>query len=78
MGRELVELSQETLSGASLAPLERVKEAGRTAWFQAYLPGDLDGMARLLVDGDGGWQYAFELHHRGALLAQGRAAVMPR
>jgi len=27
-------------SGASLAPLERVKEAGRTAWFQAYLPGD--------------------------------------
>jgi len=26
-------------SGASLAPLERVKEAGRTAWFQAYLPG---------------------------------------
>jgi L-lactate dehydrogenase (cytochrome) len=29
-------------SGASLAPLERVKEAGRTAWFQAYLPGDLD------------------------------------
>ena len=28
-----------TLSGASLAPLERVKEAGRTAWFQAYLPG---------------------------------------
>jgi len=27
-------------SGASLAPLERVREAGRTAWFQAYLPGN--------------------------------------
>ena len=27
-------------SGASLTPLERVKEAGPTAWFQAYLPGD--------------------------------------
>ena len=26
-------------SGASLAPLEKVKEVGRTAWFQAYLPG---------------------------------------
>jgi L-lactate dehydrogenase (cytochrome) len=28
------------LSGASLTPLERVREAGPTAWFQAYLPGD--------------------------------------
>ena len=27
-------------SGASLTPLERVKEVGPTAWFQAYLPGD--------------------------------------
>ena len=27
-------------SGASLTKLERVKEVGRTAWFQAYLPGD--------------------------------------
>jgi L-lactate dehydrogenase (cytochrome) len=27
-------------SGASLATLEKVKEAGPTAWFQAYLPGD--------------------------------------
>lgn len=27
-------------SGASLTPLERVREAGATAWFQAYLPGD--------------------------------------
>jgi L-lactate dehydrogenase (cytochrome) len=27
-------------SGASLMPLERVREAGPTAWFQAYLPGD--------------------------------------
>ena len=28
------------LSGAALTSLERVKEAGPTAWFQAYLPGD--------------------------------------
>jgi L-lactate dehydrogenase (cytochrome) len=28
------------LSGAALTSLERVKEAGATAWFQAYLPGD--------------------------------------
>jgi L-lactate dehydrogenase (cytochrome) len=27
-------------SGASLTPMERVKEIGPTAWFQAYLPGD--------------------------------------
>jgi L-lactate dehydrogenase (cytochrome) len=27
-------------SGASLTRLEEVKEVGRTAWFQAYLPGD--------------------------------------
>lgn len=29
-------------SGASLTPLERVRAAGRTTWFQAYLPGDDD------------------------------------
>jgi L-lactate dehydrogenase (cytochrome) len=28
-------------SGASLTKLERLKEVGRTAWFQAYLPGDV-------------------------------------
>jgi L-lactate dehydrogenase (cytochrome) len=27
-------------SGASLTPMERLKEVGPTAWFQAYLPGD--------------------------------------
>jgi len=27
-------------SGASLTPLEKLKEVGPTAWFQAYLPGD--------------------------------------
>jgi len=29
-------------SGASLTPLETVKEVGPTAWFQAYLPGEPD------------------------------------
>jgi len=28
------------LSGGALTPLEKVREAGPTAWFQAYLPGD--------------------------------------
>lgn len=28
------------LSGASLTPLENVAKAGRTAWFQAYMPGE--------------------------------------
>lgn len=41
------------------------------------LPGPLDGEAELLVDGDGGWQYAFRIRHEGVLLAEGRAAVMP-
>ena len=27
-------------SGASLTPLEKVRSAGSTSWFQAYLPGD--------------------------------------
>jgi predicted hotdog family 3-hydroxylacyl-ACP dehydratase len=41
------------------------------------LPGALEGHAELLVDGEGGWQYAFRIVHAGNLLAEGRAAVMP-
>ena len=41
------------------------------------LPGDLEGDAQCLIDGDAGWQYVFRIHHRGTLLATGRAAVMP-
>ena len=37
------------LSGASLTPLEKVREAGPTAWFQAYLPGE-DHVIKALVD----------------------------
>jgi len=37
------------LSGASLTPLERVREEGATAWFQAYLPGE-DGPITELVE----------------------------
>ncbi len=37
------------LSGASLTPLERVREAGPAAWFQAYLPGE-DGRITELVE----------------------------
>jgi L-lactate dehydrogenase (cytochrome) len=36
-------------SGASLTRLEEVKEVGRTAWFQAYLPGDV-GIITPLVE----------------------------
>jgi len=36
------------LSGAALTPLEAVKAAGPTAWFQAYLPGDEAAITRLL------------------------------
>ena len=35
-------------SGASLTPLEKVREAGRTAWFQAYLPGENAVIAELI------------------------------
>lgn len=42
------------------------------------LDGVLEGEARLLIDGDNGWQYEFRLHHEGRLLAEGRAAVMPQ
>jgi len=36
------------LSGAALTPLEKVKEAGPTAWFQAYLPGENGPIERLV------------------------------
>jgi len=36
------------LSGASLTPLERVREAGPTAWFQAYLPGETGPITELV------------------------------
>jgi L-lactate dehydrogenase (cytochrome) len=35
-------------SGASLTPLEKVKEAGRTSWFQAYLPGEHNAITALV------------------------------
>ncbi len=37
------------VSGAALTPLERIKQEGATAWFQAYLPGE-DDVIRQLVD----------------------------
>jgi len=36
------------LSGASLTPLEQVRSAGPTAWFQAYLPGDAIAITKLV------------------------------
>ena len=40
------------------------------------LGGALEVHAERLMGGDGSWQYAFRVEHAGALLAQGRAAVM--
>ncbi len=36
------------LSGGSLTPLERVRQAGPTAWFQAYLPGEAGPITELV------------------------------
>ena len=36
------------LSGASLTPLERVRQPGPTTWFQAYLPGDVGSITHLV------------------------------
>jgi L-lactate dehydrogenase (cytochrome) len=36
------------MSGASLTRLEDVRAAGRTAWFQAYLPGEADRIQTLV------------------------------
>lgn len=40
------------------------------------LPGEIEGEAELLADSATTQQYAFRLSHDGALLAEGRAAVM--
>jgi hypothetical protein len=42
------------------------------------LPGALECGARVLIDSDAGWQYAFRVSHAGMLLAEGRAAVLPQ
>ena len=36
------------MSGASLTTLEEVKQNGRTAWFQAYLPGESEPITKLV------------------------------
>lgn len=36
------------LSGASLTPMEDVRKAGATSWFQAYVPGEPDRIAALV------------------------------
>jgi len=40
------------------------------------LPGDLEAEAELLADSPTTQQYSFRVFHQGALLAEGRAAVM--
>lgn len=36
------------LSGASLTPMEEVRKAGATSWFQAYVPGEVDRISALV------------------------------
>lgn len=36
------------MSGAALTPLEQVRSAGATTWFQAYIPGDDETIGRLV------------------------------
>jgi L-lactate dehydrogenase (cytochrome) len=36
------------MSGAALTPLEQVRSAGATTWFQAYVPGDEETIGRLV------------------------------
>lgn len=40
------------------------------------LPDALQATAQVLAEGEGSQQYSFRIHHRGQLLAEGRAAVM--
>ena len=40
------------------------------------LPGELEITARVLLAGAGGFQYSFEVHHSGDLIASGRVAAM--
>ena len=40
------------------------------------LDGPLEGEAEVLVESDTGWQYAFVIRHAGAVIAEGRAAVI--
>lgn len=40
------------------------------------LPGALECEAQVLVETEASQQYRFRIHHRGQLLAEGRAAVM--
>lgn len=42
------------------------------------LPGELDVHAERLLDAGDSWQYQFRIEHAGAVLAEGRAAVMLR
>lgn len=42
------------------------------------LDGPLQCVAEMLIDSDSGWQYAFRITHADALLAEGRAAVIPQ
>ena len=67
-------------SGSGQAPAPGMLVALREVQLNVARIDDLDdmleGRAELLASGGGSQQYRFEIHHRGQLLASGRAAVM--
>ena len=58
------------------ALLVSVRDFGSTRDFVDDLPGKLQVTARVLLASAAGFQYSFEVHHAGGLIAGGRVAAM--
>jgi predicted hotdog family 3-hydroxylacyl-ACP dehydratase len=58
------------------ALLVSVRDLSTTRDFIDDLPGELEVTARVLLASAAGFQYSFEVHHAGKLIASGRVAAM--
>jgi predicted hotdog family 3-hydroxylacyl-ACP dehydratase len=58
------------------ALLVSVRDLSTTRDFIDDLPGELEVTARVLLASAAGFQYSFEVHHAGQLIASGRVAAM--
>jgi predicted hotdog family 3-hydroxylacyl-ACP dehydratase len=58
------------------ALLVSVRDFSSTRDFIDDLPGELEITARVLMASTAGFQYSFEVHHAGELIASGRVAAM--
>lgn len=58
------------------ALLVSVRDFHCTRDFIDDLPGELQVTARVLMAGAAGFQYSFDVHHAGELIASGRVAAM--